>query len=68
MTTAEAVREIMLGNCGAIAAAIAKTNMHPGPFSLIQGDNRTVGEVLVQHTPIKAVGVIELLGGAHNEH
>ncbi len=47
----------------AIDAAIKKTGMHPGVFSLIQGGNRQVGEALVQHPLIKAVGFTGSLGG-----
>ncbi len=37
--------------------------MHPGVFSLIQGGNRQVGEALVQHPLIKAVGFTGSLAG-----
>ncbi len=47
----------------AVDAAIRKTGMHPGVFSLIQGGNRQVGEALVQHPRIKAVGFTGSLGG-----
>ncbi|MBB4480401.1 aldehyde dehydrogenase (NADP(+)) [Rhizobium etli] len=47
----------------AIEAAIGKTGMHPGVFSLIQGGNRQVGEALVQHPLIKAVGFTGSLAG-----
>ncbi len=47
----------------AIEAAIAKTGVHPGVFSLIQGGNRQVGEALVQHPLIKAVGFTGSLAG-----
>ena len=47
----------------AIAAAIAKCGMHPGVFSLIQGGNRAVGEALVTHPRIKAVGFTGSLTG-----
>ncbi|MBU3032477.1 aldehyde dehydrogenase family protein, partial [Paracoccus marinaquae] len=40
----------------AIHAAIAKTGMHPGVFSLIQGGRRDVGTALVTHPLIRAVG------------
>ncbi len=47
----------------AIAAAIAKNGLHPGVFSLIQGGNRAVGEALVTHPCIKAVGFTGSLTG-----
>ena len=48
----------------AILAAIEKTGVHPGVFSLIQGGNRQVGEAVVQHPLIKAVGFTgSLVGG-----
>ncbi len=47
----------------AIDAAIQATKMHPGVFSLIQGGNRSVGEALVQHPLIRAVGFTGSLGG-----
>ena len=47
----------------AIHAAITKCNMPPGVFSLIQGGNRTVGEALVQHPLIAAVGFTGSLAG-----
>lgn len=47
----------------AIAAAIARTSMPPGVFSLIQGGNRAVGQALVQHPLIAAVGFTGSLGG-----
>jgi 2,5-dioxopentanoate dehydrogenase len=47
----------------AIHAAIAKTKVHPGVFSLIQGGNRAVGSALVQHPLIKAVGFTGSLAG-----
>ncbi|MFG6079622.1 aldehyde dehydrogenase (NADP(+)) [Paracoccus litorisediminis] len=47
----------------AVAAAIAKRNLHPGVFSLIQGGRRDVGTALVQHPRIKAVGFTGSLGG-----
>ena len=47
----------------AIAAAIAKTGVHPGTFSLIQGGKRDVGQALVQHPLIRAVGFTGSLGG-----
>ena len=46
----------------AIAAAIAKCGMHPGTFSLVQGGSREVGQALVQHPLIKAVGFTGSLG------
>lgn len=47
----------------AIHAAIAKCGVHPGTFSLIQGGKRDVGQALVQHPLIKAVGFTGSLGG-----
>lgn len=47
----------------AIHAAIQKTDMHPGVFSLIQGGKRDVGTSLVEHPLIKAVGFTGSLGG-----
>jgi 2,5-dioxopentanoate dehydrogenase len=40
----------------AIDAAIRKTGVHPGVFSLIQSNGIDVGEALVKHPLIKAVG------------
>jgi len=47
----------------AIHAAIEKTGMPKGTFSLIQGGKRDVGTSLVQHPRIKAVGFTGSLGG-----
>jgi NADP-dependent aldehyde dehydrogenase len=47
----------------AIDAAIRKTGMHPGVFSLIQGGNREVGHALIRHPLIKAVGFTGSLAG-----
>ncbi|WP_340160852.1 aldehyde dehydrogenase (NADP(+)) [uncultured Hoeflea sp.] len=47
----------------AIDAAIKKLGMHPGIFSLIQGGTREVGQSLVQHPLIKAVGFTGSLAG-----
>ncbi len=47
----------------AVDAAIKKLGMHPGIFSLIQGGKRDVGQSLVQHPLIKAVGFTGSLGG-----
>jgi NADP-dependent aldehyde dehydrogenase len=47
----------------AVLAAIQKTGIHPGVFSLIQGGNRQVGEAVVQHPLIKAVGFTGSLAG-----
>ncbi|WLR92705.1 aldehyde dehydrogenase (NADP(+)) [Shinella zoogloeoides] len=47
----------------AVLAAIEKTGVHPGVFSLIQGGNRQVGEAVVQHPLIKAVGFTGSLAG-----
>jgi alpha-ketoglutaric semialdehyde dehydrogenase len=47
----------------AVHAAIARTGMPKGVFSLIQGGNRHVGSALVQHPLIKAVGFTGSLAG-----
>lgn len=47
----------------AILAAIEKTGMPKGVFSLIQGDGREVGAALVRHPLIKAVGFTGSLAG-----
>lgn len=47
----------------AIHAAIQSCGIHPGVFSLIQGGNRQVGESLVTHPLIKAVGFTGGLAG-----
>lgn len=47
----------------AIDVAIRATNMPAGVFSLVQGGKRDVGEALVQHPFIKAVGFTGSLGG-----
>jgi alpha-ketoglutaric semialdehyde dehydrogenase len=47
----------------AIAAAIVALDLHPGVFSLIQGGRRDVGEALVQHPLIRAVGFTGSLAG-----
>lgn len=47
----------------AIDAAIRATDMPPGTFSLVQGGKRDVGEALVQHPHIKAVGFTGSLAG-----
>jgi NADP-dependent aldehyde dehydrogenase len=47
----------------AIDAAIKSRDLHPGVFSLIQGGNRAVGQAVVQHPLIKAVGFTGSLGG-----
>jgi NADP-dependent aldehyde dehydrogenase len=47
----------------AILAAVARCGLHPGVFSLIQGGRRNVGEALVQHPLIRAVGFTGSLGG-----
>lgn len=47
----------------AIYAAIKKTGIHKGVFSLIQGGRRDVGTALVQHPFIKAVGFTGSLAG-----
>ncbi|MCA9838865.1 MAG: aldehyde dehydrogenase (NADP(+)) [Trueperaceae bacterium] len=47
----------------AIAAAVKACAIHPGVFSLIQGGRRNVGQALVQHPLIKAVGFTGSLAG-----
>ena len=47
----------------AIHAAILRSKLHPGVFSLIQGGSRAVGSALVQHPLIKAVGFTGSLAG-----
>ena len=47
----------------AIAAAITACNMPAGVFSLVQGGKRDVGEALVKHPLIKAVGFTGSLAG-----
>jgi 2,5-dioxopentanoate dehydrogenase len=47
----------------AIRAAIVKCDLHPGIFSLVQGGNLEVGQALVQHSLISAVGFTGSLGG-----
>ncbi|GAA0239775.1 aldehyde dehydrogenase (NADP(+)) [Marinomonas primoryensis] len=47
----------------AVEAAIKRCKMPAGVFSLIQGGNRQVGQSLVQHPLIKAVGFTGSLAG-----
>ncbi len=47
----------------AIDAARTRCNLHPGVFSLVQGGTREVGEALVTHPLIKAVGFTGSLRG-----
>ena len=47
----------------AVRAAVARCGVHPGVFSLIQGGKRDVGEALVQHPLIRAVGFTGSLAG-----
>jgi alpha-ketoglutaric semialdehyde dehydrogenase len=47
----------------AIDAAIKSSGVHPGVFSLIQGGKRDVGQSLVTHPMIKAVGFTGSLAG-----
>lgn len=46
----------------AIAAALHKTGTHPGTFSLVHGGSREVGQALVEHPLICAVGFTGSLG------
>lgn len=48
---------------GAIIKAIDKCKMPEGTFSLIHGNSRAVGEALVKHPGIKAVGFTGSYGG-----
>jgi len=54
--TAEIVAE-------AVLAAIARCGVHPGTFALIQGGSREIGQSLVQHPLIRAVGFTGSLAG-----
>lgn len=47
----------------AIDAAIKACGVHPGVFSQIQGGNRAVGQAVVQHPLIRAVGFTGSLSG-----
>lgn len=47
----------------AVLAAIQECGVHPGVFSQIQGGNRAVGQAVVQHPLIKAVGFTGSLAG-----
>jgi NADP-dependent aldehyde dehydrogenase len=47
----------------AVLAAITRCDLHPGVFSLIQGGRRDVGEALVRHPLIRAVGFTGSLAG-----
>ncbi|WP_300542081.1 aldehyde dehydrogenase (NADP(+)) [Maricaulis sp.] len=47
----------------AIEAAIKACGVHPGVFSQIQGGDRAVGQAVVQHPLIKAVGFTGSLAG-----
>jgi len=47
----------------AVDAARAAEGLHPGVFSQIQGGNRAVGEALVRHPLIRAVGFTGSLAG-----
>jgi NADP-dependent aldehyde dehydrogenase len=47
----------------AVHAAITKCGLHAGVFSLVQGGTRDVGQRLVQHPLIKAVGFTGSLAG-----
>ncbi|MEI2301810.1 aldehyde dehydrogenase (NADP(+)) [Ensifer sp. MJa1] len=47
----------------AVAAAVKACGLHAGVFSLIQGGRREVGEALVQHPLIRAVGFTGSLAG-----
>ena len=48
---------------GAILAAIEACGLPPGVFSLVQGGSRAVGQSLVQHPLIRAVGFTGSLAG-----
>lgn len=47
----------------AVVAAVTRCGLHPGVFSLIQGGRRDVGESLVRHPLIRAVGFTGSLAG-----
>jgi len=47
----------------AIAAAVKSCGLHPGVFSFIQGDGYEIGQALVQHPLIMAVGFTGSLRG-----
>lgn len=48
----------------AVAAAVTAQGLHPGVFSQVQGGSRAVGQAIVQHPLIKAVGFTgSLVGG-----
>ncbi|WP_298958567.1 aldehyde dehydrogenase (NADP(+)) [uncultured Roseibium sp.] len=47
----------------AISAAVKSCGLHPGVFSFIQGDGYEVGQALVQHPLISAVGFTGSLRG-----
>jgi NADP-dependent aldehyde dehydrogenase len=47
----------------AIDLAIQSCDLHPGVFSQVQGGDRAVGQAVVQHPLIKAVGFTGSLGG-----
>ena len=47
----------------AIDASIKACNVHPGTVSIVQGGSREVGQALVQHPLIKAVGFTGSLAG-----
>ena len=47
----------------AVLAALTSLGLHPGTFSLVQGGNHDVGESLVKHPLIKAVGFTGSLAG-----
>ena len=47
----------------AVQAARTRLGLHPGVFSLIQGGNREVGQALVQHPFVKAVGFTGSVAG-----
>ncbi|ETX29382.1 aldehyde dehydrogenase (NADP(+)) [Roseivivax isoporae] len=54
--TAEIVAE-------AIGAAVTRCGLHPGVFSLVHGGAREVGQTLVQHPLVRAVGFTGSLAG-----
>lgn len=47
----------------AVSEAIKRHNLHPGVFSQVQGSDRAIGEALVKHPLIKAVGFTGSTGG-----
>ena len=47
----------------AVDQAVRASSIHPGAFSFVQGNDFSVGEALVEHPNIKAVGFTGSLSG-----